>query len=159
MSSPEPLGTPSTIHAILTSPSTSPITLQSDITRKFLKYRVQLNTFIEIDPNDPTKERCRCKSCRNSEIKFQSISTKQSKNNHMQKSEHQLALAFLLIDHLESRLSDEELKNNQLESRLRDEELKDNQLEKKLRDADAIVAELVEIARTNIRSARVLDLD
>jgi hypothetical protein len=32
----------------------------------------------------------------------------------MQSSEHQLALAFLLIDHLESRLRDEELKNEKL---------------------------------------------
>ena len=98
MSSPEPLGTPSTIHASITSPSTSPMTLQSNITNKFLKYRIQLDTFIETDPNNRAKERCRCKSCRNSEIKFQSISSKQSKNNHIQSSEHQLALAFLLID-------------------------------------------------------------
>lgn len=145
MSSPEPLGTPSTIHASITSPSTSPMTLQSNITNKFLKYRIQLDTFIETDPNNRAKERCRCKSCRNSEIKFQSISSKQSKNNHIQSSEHQLALAFLLIDHLESRLRDEELKNNQLE--------------KNLRQAETVVAELIKIARTNIRSARVSDLD
>lgn len=114
MSSLVPLETPSSINSIITSSLASPITLKSNITDKFLKYRVKLDTFIESDPNNPTKERCSCKSCRNGEIKFQSISSKQSKNNHMQSSEHQLALAFLLIDHLESRLRDEELKNEKL---------------------------------------------